>query len=52
MFVEINAKLEILKTFDESLTKVKAMREPPESLTDNRTPPKKTDVTTSITHSI
>jgi len=38
MFVEINAKLETLKTFDERLTKVEAMREPPESPIGDQTP--------------
>ena len=38
MFTEINAKLETFKTFDERLTKVEAMREPPESPTGDRTP--------------
>ena len=40
MFTEISAKLETLKTIDERLTKVEAMREPPESPTGDQTPPR------------
>ena len=40
MFAEINAKLEALKTFDETLTKVEAMREPLESPKGDQTPPR------------
>jgi len=51
MFVEINAKLDTLKTFEERLTKVKTMvnhLSHPQVVKFHRT----TDITTSITHPI
>ena len=40
MFAKINAKLETLKIFEERLTKLKATREPSESLTYDQNPPR------------
>jgi len=39
MFIEINAKLDTLKTFEERMDKVEATREPLESPTCDQTPP-------------